>query len=117
MTTATAQAQTAAIKAAMGVARELAEGQLSPAALDAVALEECRQLFARVAGPGDALWELHVEVARQVLAVGGGIPAGELAEWLAVTRSAEGGDAPRGPSWIETLLEQLADEDQAVAEL
>jgi hypothetical protein len=47
-----------------------------------------------------------------VLAVGGGVPVGELAEWVAVYRAAEADEvvpAPevgRGPSWIEAALAQ-----------
>jgi len=73
------------IRAAASVAREAAEGRLSPAALQEQAVAECRKLFGTVAGPGDALWELQVEVARAVLGAGG-IPADELAEWAAVAR-------------------------------
>jgi len=49
------------------------------------AVAECRELFGTVAGPGDALWELQVKVARDVLAQKG-ISADELTEWLAVAR-------------------------------
>lgn len=100
-----------AIKAAMTVAKDVAEGRLDPDALAAQAAEECRALFGTVAGPGDALWELHVEVARQVLALDG-IPVNELAEWLAVTRLAQGVAAQSEPSWIDRVLTGLADEDQ-----
>jgi cob(I)alamin adenosyltransferase len=86
--------------------------------LDALALEECRGLFARVVGPGDVLWDLHFEVCRQVLAVGGGVPVDELAEWVAVYRAAEAEAAElaasvpavRGPSWIETALAEVEDD-------
>ncbi|MDA4108159.1 flagellar hook-length control protein [Mycolicibacterium holsaticum] len=71
------------IKAAMSVARDVAEGRLDPAALDAAVADECRALFGVVAGPADPLWSLHVDVARQVLALGG-VPANELSEWAAV---------------------------------
>ena len=81
--------KTRAIKAAMAVGRDVAEGRLNPAALEAAAVAECRQLVGQVIGPGDALWPLQVEVARGVLAAGG-VPANELAEWLAVQRQAEG---------------------------
>ena len=48
-------------------------------------------LFGVVAGPTDALWSLHVDIARQVLAKGG-VSADELSEWLAVARQrVEGG--------------------------
>jgi hypothetical protein len=73
------------IRAAASVARDAAEGRLSPAALQQQSVAECRELFGTVAGPGDPLWELHVEVCRAVLAQRG-IPADELTEWLAVAR-------------------------------
>lgn len=106
-----------AIKAAMGVARELAEGQLAPGQLATVAADECRELFSHVVGPDDALWSLQCDVARQVLAAGG-VPAGELAEWLAVAHTRAGEavagsevDVAGSGAWIEPLLAQLADED------
>ncbi|OBC03353.1 hypothetical protein A5784_14030 [Mycobacterium sp. 852013-50091_SCH5140682] len=83
-------AKKAGVDAAMSLAEDIATGRLDPAALDAAAVAEARALFGRVEGPDDPLWELHVDIARQVLAVGGGLPADELAEWLAVTRAAEG---------------------------
>ncbi|EHI13167.1 hypothetical protein [Mycolicibacterium thermoresistibile] len=107
-------AQQAAIKSAMAVARDVAEGRLQPDQLDALAADECRALFGTVVGAGDALWELHVDVARQVLALGG-VPANELAEWLAVTRAAEAEAEPEaevGGSWIERALAQLGDGDE-----
>lgn len=82
-------AKKSAIETAMSVATDITEGRLDPDSMEAQVLVECRALFGRVAGPGDPLWELHVDVARQVLAVGGGIPAHELAEWSAVTKRAE----------------------------
>jgi hypothetical protein len=57
-----------AIKAAASVARDAAEGRLSPAALQEQAVAECRALFGTVVSPGDPLWELHIEVCRAVLA-------------------------------------------------
>jgi len=109
-------AMKAAVTAALAIAEDVTAGQLDVAALDALALEECRGLFSRVVGPGDVLWDLHVEVARQVLAVGGGVPVDELAEWVAVYRAAEveaaelaAVPAVRGPSWIETALAEDAD--------
>lgn len=74
-----------AIKAAMAVARDVADGRLMPADLEEYVVAECRALFGTVAGPGDGLWQLHVEVCRAVLAQKG-IPADELTEWLAVAR-------------------------------
>jgi hypothetical protein len=73
------------IKAAAAVARDAAEGRLNPAALQEQAVAECRELFGTVTGPGNALWNLQVEVARDVLAQKG-IPDYELTEWLAVAR-------------------------------
>ncbi|MCV7424364.1 flagellar hook-length control protein [Mycobacterium yunnanensis] len=99
--------------AAMDVAEDLAAGKLQPAALDAEVAAECRTLFGTVTGVGDPLWELHVEVARQVLALGG-VPAGELAEWTAVQRQAEGADDAPAESWMVRALEQMADEDGAL---
>lgn len=117
-------AMKAAVTAALAIAEDVTAGQLDVATLDALALEECRGLFSRVVGPGDVLWDLHVEVARQVLAVGGGVPTDELAEWVAVYRAAEveaaaelaaaAVPAVRGPSWIETVLADVDDETAGV---
>jgi hypothetical protein len=97
-----------AIKAAMAVAKDVAEGRVVPAQLDAAALEACRSLFAAVVGPDDPLWALQAEVARQVIAQGG-VTANELSEWLAVQRRREG---PRPACWIEELLAALAEEPE-----
>ena len=111
-------AMKAAVTAALAIAEDVTAGQLDVTTLDALALEECRGLFSRVVGPGDVLWDLHVEVCRQVLAVGGGVPVDELAEWVAVYRAAELEaaelaavvPADRGPSWIETALAEVDDD-------
>lgn len=104
-------ARKAGVDAAMSVAEDVATGRLDTAQLDAAVAAECRALFARVEGPDDPLWDLHVEVARQVLAVGGGIPAGELAEWLAVTRAAEGvaaeSEAAEGGDWTAEACDEV----------
>lgn len=99
-----------AIKAAMLVAKDVAEGRLDPAELNAAVVAECRELFAFVAGPGDPLWDIHVEVTRQVLALDG-IPVDELAEWLAVTRRAQGIEAKSESGWMARVLEQIAEDD------
>lgn len=107
----------AVVKAALAVAKDVAEGRVSPAQLDDAALEACRSVFGTVAGPDDPLWPLQADVARQVLAAGG-VPANELQEWLAVQRRRDGFD--RGPTWMDRLLELLAADDEtadAVAEL
>lgn len=106
MRTARVEAMRQAVDAALSVADEVAKGILNAADLDAAAEAECRQLFGMVVGPDDPLWELHVNVARQVLSLSG-VPANELAEWLAVARIHAG---PRVPSWIETLLSATAGE-------
>ena len=111
-------AMKAAVTAALAIAEDVTAGHLDVTTLDALALEECRTLFARVVGPEDPLWDVHVDVCRQVLAVGGGVPVGELAEWVAVYRAAELDaaaaaevvPADRGPSWIETALADVEDE-------
>lgn len=77
------------IKAAASIARDAAEGRLAPARLEETAAAECRALFGTVAGPDDPLWALHLDIARQVLALDG-VPADELAEWLAVARQRAG---------------------------
>lgn len=91
------------IKAATGIARDAAEGRLSPEQLDQAVALECRQLFATVMGGDDPLFAVQVDVARQVLAVGG-IPATEVAEWTAVLKRrseavepTDGTETPDGP--------------------
>ncbi|MCF6386535.1 flagellar hook-length control protein [Mycobacterium sp. MBM] len=99
------------VKAAMAVATDVTEGRLQPAAVEAAAVEACRELFGVVHGPGDPLWEVHRDVVRQFLAMGG-MPADELAEWLAVQRQREGKPVVEPEvSWIERALAEGADED------
>lgn len=81
----------ASIDACMDVAADVAEARLDPARLAAAVAAEQRALFGTVVGPGDPLWDLHCDVARQVLAAGG-VSGDELAEWLAVTRRREQDD-------------------------
>ena len=78
-----------AIKAALSIADEIADGRLDPTEIEATTTAECRALVGQVIGPTDPLWELQLEVARGVLAAAG-LPADELAEWLAVQRATEG---------------------------
>lgn len=111
-------ARKAGVDAAMSVAEDIATGRVDTGALDAAVLAEARALFGRVEGPDDPLWELHVDVARQVLAVGGGVSSVELAEWAAVYRAAEGVEAAPVVSWIEQVLADGAgDDDEGVSEL
>ncbi|WP_156298257.1 flagellar hook-length control protein [Mycobacterium paragordonae] len=95
-----------AIKAAASVARDVADGRLTPAALEHQAVVELRQLFATVVGPGDPVWPLQVQIARGVLAVGG-VPADELSEWLAVARQ-RAGEPLSGPGPDEVEPESVS---------
>jgi hypothetical protein len=72
-----------AIKAAASVARDVADGKLDPADLQAQAVAELRELVGTVIGPDDPAWPLQCDIARQVLALGG-LTADELSEWAAV---------------------------------
>ncbi|MDV3291904.1 flagellar hook-length control protein [Mycobacterium avium] len=94
-----------AIKAAASVARDVADGKLSPSDLEAQAAAELTQLVGTVAGPDDPIWPLQLDIARQVLALGG-VPADELAEWLAVARHRAG----------EPVAQPDADETTAAVE-
>ncbi|WP_255776066.1 flagellar hook-length control protein [Mycobacteroides abscessus] len=85
-----------AIKAAASVARDVADGKLSPADLEAQAVAECRELFGTVIGEGDALWTLHADVARQAVSLGA-LSADELSEWSAVMRH-KAGEAVKPPA-------------------
>ncbi|CAN3128604.1 flagellar hook-length control protein [Mycobacterium sp. smrl_JER01] len=76
------------IRAATSVARDAAEGRLTPADIERQAVEELSALMLIPADPGTALADLRIEVARRVLAEGG-LPADEVAEWLAVQRRRE----------------------------
>lgn len=78
-----------AIKAAASVARDVADGKLSPADIQAQAVAECRELFGTVIGEDDPLWSLHADVARQAVSLGA-LSADELSEWAAVMRHRAG---------------------------
>lgn len=84
-----------AVDAAMGLAEDIAEGRLSPSDLEQQAVTELHELVGSVVGEGDPLWSLQVDIARQVLSLGG-IPTAELAEWAAVFRR-RAGEAPEPP--------------------
>ncbi len=77
------------VKGAASVARDAAEGRLTPATLEAQLEAELRALVGTVVGDGDPLFDLQRDIARGVLAVGG-VPTDELAEWLAVARQQAG---------------------------
>ncbi|OHU35531.1 hypothetical protein BKG80_22405 [Mycobacteroides chelonae] len=81
------------IRAATSVARDVSDGKLDPATMEAQLVTELRELFGTVVGAGDPLWDLQVQVASGVLAAGG-IEANELSEWAAVAHRRENPDAP-----------------------
>jgi len=72
----------------MQLARDLVDGVVTPEELEGPAVEQCRALFANVAGPGDVLWDVQVGVARKVVALGG-MSYDEICEWASVLAPAE----------------------------
>lgn len=74
-----------AIAAAMSIAEDVSAGTLAPGDLEAQLVKECRALFGTVAGEGDPLLRVQIDVARAVLAAGL-IPADELSQWLAAAK-------------------------------
>lgn len=103
-----AQAKRRAYTSAMSVADDIAQGRLDAAELEAEATTACRELFGRVVGEGDALWELHVDIAKQVLALDG-VPFNELTEWVAVHRDRNRGkDQPAGAADVPGGAESSA---------
>lgn len=95
-----------AIKAASSVARDIAEGRLSPTDLEHQAVAELREMVGTVVGPDDPAWSLQCDIARQVLALDG-VPADELAEWLAVARLRVG-EAVSAPDPADTPSEPVS---------
>lgn len=95
-----------AIDAALSMAEDINAGKINPANLDAELVDRCHELFGSVAGPADALWPLHVDVARQVLGLGG-VAADELSEWLAVARQRTG-EPPQAPNHPDVQAEGLS---------
>ncbi|MGE2690097.1 flagellar hook-length control protein [Mycolicibacterium pulveris] len=87
-----AQAKRMAYTSAMSLADDIAQGRVNPEALDAAVIEESRRLFGTVVGPGDPLWELQVDIARQAIALGA-LSSNELQEWVAVLGGVKA-DAP-----------------------
>jgi hypothetical protein len=97
--------------AAMDIAAASVDGRIKPADIEAEVTGRCRELFGTVHGPGDELWDLHLDVTRQALHAGA-LSADELAEWLAVMRTREGTPIEAAPvSWIEQALADGADDD------
>jgi hypothetical protein len=85
-----------AVKAAMSVAEDIAEGRLDPATVQQQAVTEMREMFGSVVGEGDPLWTLHADVARQAIGLGA-LSADELSEWAAVMRH-KAGEAVEPPA-------------------
>lgn len=73
------------VLAAVTLAEDAETGRLNPAELSVELAESCKALFGTVVGGTDPLFGLQIDVARQVLAIGG-ISADEVAEWAAVLR-------------------------------
>jgi hypothetical protein len=76
----------AAAEAVAVLMTEVSEGRLTAATMADRAVQRCREIFGQCEGPTDPLWPVHVDVCRAVLGHGG-LPASELAQWLAVARS------------------------------
>jgi hypothetical protein len=108
-----AQAKKHAVDAALAVAEDITAGRLDPDELEAEVAELVRAAAGTVVGPGDPVWPVQVQIARDVLAVGGGIPANELAEWAAVTAHKEGVALDTQKSWIEQALAQYDEHEDS----
>lgn len=78
----------AAAEAVAVLMTEVSEGALTAATMADRAVQRCREVFGQCDGPTDPLWPVHVDLCRAVLGHGG-IPASELAQWLAVARNRE----------------------------
>lgn len=103
----------AAAEAVAVLMREVTEGRLTSATMADRAVQRCREVFGQCDGPTDPLWSVHVEICRSVLGHTG-LPASELAQWLAVARNHENpGDAGTSPSGsVPSLSERYsADSD------
>ncbi|WP_019969762.1 hypothetical protein [Mycobacterium sp. 141] len=93
-----------AVEAAMALADDVAQGRLDPAQLEQQAAAELRQLFGQVIGPGDPLWELQSEIARQAVGLGALTPE-ELREWAAVLDRQRGVEPSEAPEPADTPAE------------
>jgi hypothetical protein len=78
----------AAAEAVAVLMTEVSEGKLTAATMADRAVQRCRKVFGQCDGPTDHLWPVHVDLCRAVLGHAG-IPASELAQWLAVARNHE----------------------------
>lgn len=110
MTTAAQAAKKQAVDAAVSIAEDITTGKLTPAQLEAQAAAETRALVGLVIGPGDPLWELHLDIMRQAVALGG-MSAAEHAEWAAVLAEPVTSPEVESKSWIEQALEAGADDE------
>lgn len=103
-------AKKAAVDEALNLAEDLAASRIDAADLVVAAVEAARGVAGTVIGLGDPVWELQVQICRDVLALGG-LPADELAEWAAVQADGEGVCVAPVVSWIEEALAAGADDD------
>ncbi|WP_409437217.1 hypothetical protein [Mycobacterium sp. SMC-14] len=94
----------AAAEAVAVLMTEVSEGRLTAAAMADRAAARCREVFGQCDGPTDPLWPVHVDLCRAVLGHAG-LPASELAQWLAVARNREnpGGMVHRPPGSVSSL--------------
>lgn len=111
------------VRSAYDLLDEIDKGTMTAANLEAELVETMRAEFGTVGEPGDPLFELHRDVARQFLAVGG-LTSGELREWLSVRLRAEnGGDLPEDstgtpePVAVLGVVESEPEPDDELADL
>ncbi|KXO88740.1 hypothetical protein AXK56_10505 [Tsukamurella pulmonis] len=111
------------VNSAFDVQAAITDGTLSAATLESELTEMMRAEFGTVGEPGDPLFELHCDVTRQFLAVGG-LTSDELREWLSVRLRAENGgelpeDATPAPEPVALLgvVEPESEPDDELADL
>ena len=79
------------VNSASDMLRDIENGTLRAVDVESRAAAVCRETFGIVGpGPGDPLWQLHLDIARQVLERGG-LSADELREWVAVQERRDAG--------------------------
>ena len=78
----------AAAEAVAVLMTEVSEGRLTAVMMADRAVARCREMFGHCDGPTDVLWSVHLEICRAVLGHAG-LPANEVAQFLAVARNCE----------------------------
>jgi hypothetical protein len=113
----------AAAEAVAVLMTEVSAGTLTAATMADRAVARCREVFGQCDGPTDVLWSVHVEICRAVLGHGG-LPASEVAQFLAVARNRENpGAAADSTGSVSSALDALspengdADEDDDLADV